>query len=83
MKGKFEFGAEMRYVHNTPRRNPVDRDELIIGPTIGWKPTRQLRLSIAPLFGCSDDSPRVANFLLLSYEFGGAESIVAPVSGNR
>ncbi len=83
MKGKFEFGAEMRYVHNTPQRNPTDRNELVIGPTIGWKPTRQLRISVAPLFGCTADSPRVTNFVLVSYEFGGAESIVAPISGNR
>jgi len=82
MKGKLEFGAEMRYVHNTPQRNPVDRNELVIGQTVGWKPTRQLRVSVAPLFGCTGDSPRVANFILVSYEFGGAESVVAPISGH-
>jgi len=83
MKGKLEFGAEMRYVHNTPQRNPVDRDEFVTGPTIGWKPTRQLRISLAPLFGCTGDSPRVASFVLVSYEFGGAEAVVTPISGNR
>ena len=83
MKGKLEFGAEMRYVHNTPQQNPVDRNELVIGPTIGWKPTRQLRVSLAPLFGCTSDSARLSNFVLVSYEFGGAESVVAPISGNR
>ena len=83
MKGKLEFGAEMRYVHNTPQRNPVDRDELVTGPTIGWKPTRQLRISLAPLFGCTGDSPRVESFVLVSYEFGGAEAVVTPISGNR
>jgi hypothetical protein len=83
MKGKFEFGAEMRYVHNTPQRNPVDRDELVTGPMIGWKPTRQLRISLAPLFGCTGDSPRVESFVLVSYEFGGAEAVVAPISGNQ
>ena len=82
MKGKLEFGAEMRYVHNTRQRNPVDRDELVIGPTIGWKPTRQLRVSLAPLLGCTGDSPRVESFVLVSYEFGGAESVVTPISGN-
>ena len=83
MKGKLEFGAEMRYVHNTPQRNPVDRDELVTGPTIGWKPTRQLRISLAPLFGCTGDSPRVESFVLVSYEFGGAEAVVAPISENH
>ena len=83
MKGKLEFGAEMRYVHNTPQRNPVDRDEFVTGPTIGWKPTRQLRISLAPLFGCTGDSPRVESFVLVSYEFGGAEAVVAAISGNH
>ena len=83
MKGKLEFGVEMRYVHNTPQRNPDERDDLVTGPTIGWKPTRQLRISLAPLFGCTGDSPRVATFLLVSYEFGGAEAVAAPISGNH
>jgi hypothetical protein len=83
MKGKLEFGAEMRYVHNTSQRNSDDRDELVTGPTIGWKPTRQLRISLAALFGCTPESPPVATFVLVSYEFGGAESIVAPISGNH
>ena len=47
MKGKLEFGAEMRYVHNTSQRNSDDRDGLVTGPTFGWKPTRQLRISLA------------------------------------
>ena len=83
MKGQFEFGAEMRYVHDTSQRSSGDKDELVIGPTIGWKPTRQLRISAAPLLGCTGDSPRLAMFVLVSYEFGGAESVVAPISGNQ
>ena len=82
-KGKLEFGAEMRYLHNTSQRSSDDGDELVTGPTIGWKPTRQFRISAAPLFGCTHDSPRVATFVLVSYEFGGAEAIVAPISGNH
>ena len=83
MKGKLEFGAEMRYVHSTSQQDSELTDQLVIGPTVGWKPTRQLRISVAPLFGCTDDSPRVASFVLVSYEFGGAESVVAPISANH
>jgi hypothetical protein len=83
MKGKLEFGAEMRYVHSTSQQDSDLTDQLVIGPTLGWKPTRQLRISLAPLFGCTDDSPRVATFVLVSYEFGGAESVVAPISANQ
>jgi hypothetical protein len=80
MKGKLEFGAEMRYTHNTQQTKVNDQNELVIGPTIGWKPTRQIRVGFAPLFGCTHESPHVASFLLVSYEFGGAESIVPPIS---
>jgi hypothetical protein len=83
MMGKLEFGAEMRYMHNTSQWSPAGRNELVTGPTIGWKPTRQLRISLAPLFGLTSDSPRVASFVLVSYEFGGAESVVTPISGNH
>lgn len=80
MKGEFELGAEMRYTHSTGQSPAGRANELIIGPTFGWKPTRQTRVSFAPLFGCTNDSPTVATFVLFSYEFGGAEAIVPPVA---
>ena len=83
MKGKLEVGSEMRYIHDTARARSDEADELLIGPTVGWKPTRQLRVSFAPLFGCTDESARLAGFFLVSYEFGGAEAIVTPISGNH
>lgn len=40
MKGKLELSAERRYTYAT-QRGPIDeRDEFVIGPSIGWKPTR-------------------------------------------
>lgn len=82
MKGRFEVGAELRFTHSVERR-AVDIDELLIGPDFAWKPTRQIRLGIAPLFGCTVDSPRASVSVLVSYEFGGAESIVEPVATVR
>lgn len=79
MKGKLELGAESRYTHMTGRARVDEQDELVIGPSIGWKPTRQIRVGLSPLFGCTDDSPRLSLFLLVSYELGGAEAVVAPI----
>jgi hypothetical protein len=79
MKGKLELGAESRYTHITERSRVKEQDEFVIGPSIGWKPTRQIRVGFAPLFGCTGDSPRVSTFLLVSYEFGGAEAVVGPL----
>jgi len=82
--GALEVGAEMRYTHATAQSVSGREDELVIGPTFGWKPTRQTRLSFAPLFGCTRDSPGAALFALFSYEFGGAEAVVSPgVSHDR
>jgi hypothetical protein len=82
--GALEVGAEMRYTHATTQTVSGREDELVIGPTFGWKPTRQTRLSFAPLFGCTRDSPATALLGLFSYEFGGAEAVVpAGVSHDR
>jgi hypothetical protein len=80
MKGQFEVGGDMRYIHSTAQSPRGHEDELLLGPMLGWKPTRQTRLSIAPLFGCTSASPAVATFVLFSYEFGGAEAVVTPIS---
>lgn len=79
MNGKLEFGAEGRFTNIGQRKGIKEQDELAIGPTFGWKPTRQLRIGFEPLFGCTHESPRLSSLLLVSYEFGGAEAIVSPV----
>ena len=82
MKGRFEVGAEMRFTH-TVEGGSRDLDEVLIGPDFAWKPTRQLRVGIAPLFGCTHDAPQASVSALISYEFGGAESIVEPLGASR
>ena len=77
LAGQFEVGAEMRYTHATAQSVSGHEDEFVIGPTFGWKPSRQTRLSFAPLFGCTRESPTTALFALFSYEFGGAEAIIS------
>ena len=82
LNGKIEFGAESRYTHETRRGRADEQDEFVIGPSFSWKPTRQLRVGVAELFGCTNESPRVAALFSLSYEFGGAEAIVTPLPRN-
>ncbi len=80
---KLELGAEMRYTNATRRGEKRGAaNELVIGPSVNWKPNLHTVLSLAPLFGCTDDSPRVAILASVSLEFGGGESrTVRP--GNR
>jgi len=52
--------VEMQY------RNFTDKDmrgdpihTFVIGPTMAWKPTSNTSFDLSPLFGCTEDSPRL------------------------
>lgn len=64
-------GVEMQFTTFTDvgiRDMPSYR--FVIGPTFAWKPTRNTRLDISPLFGATDDSPRASVFVVFSMLFG-------------
>ena len=72
---KFELDAEMRYTNATRRAEKQgSANEFVIGPSANWKPNLHTMISVAPLFGCTADSPRVAVLCSVSLEFGGGES---------
>jgi hypothetical protein len=81
---KFEIGAEMRYTNATRRvEKQGPANEFVIGPSANWKPNLHTVISVAPLFGCTADSPRVAVLGSVSLEFGGGESKTARISATR
>jgi hypothetical protein len=45
-------------------------NSFVIGPTVAWKPTRNTRLDLSPLFGVNHKSPVVQGFVVFSYLFG-------------
>ena len=70
-KERLKLGLEMQY------RNFTDKDSrdqpsqgFVIGPTVAFKPTRNTRLDLSPLFGVTFDAPRVQAFAVFSYTFG-------------
>jgi hypothetical protein len=72
---KLELGAEMRYTYDTHKfAHHTAANEFVIGPSVSWRPNKYTVLDLAPLFGCTGDSPDLALFATLSFEFGGAES---------
>ena len=80
---KLTLGTEMRYTHDTASYQHRGSDnEFIIGPSVAWKPNRHTVVSLAPLFGCTHDSPPVAVFVTVSLEFGGGESKTSQGSRN-
>ena len=73
---RLKAGVEMQYRNFTDKDTRGDPSHrFVIGPTLAWKPTRNTRLDVSPLFGCTDDSPRVQAFVVFSMLFGpGAET---------
>jgi hypothetical protein len=68
---QLKVGVEMQlstFTDAGSRGSPSYR--FIVGPTIAWKPTKNIRLDISPLFGATDDAPRAAVFVVFSMLFG-------------
>jgi hypothetical protein len=80
---RLKAGVEMQYRNFTDKGTRGDpTHSFVIGPTIAWKPTRNTRLDVSPLFGCTDDSPRAQLFVVFSMLFGpgGETGAEAPAS---
>lgn len=81
---RLKVGVEMQLTTFTDkgiRDDPSYR--FIIGPTIAWKPTRNTRFDVSPLFGTTDDAPRASVFAVFSVLFGPggeAQQAEAPAS---
>src|SRR6266480_4677600 len=69
---KLEVGLEMQYRSGgeAPGLEGTTKG-LAIGPTLAWRPTKDARFDLSPLFGCSDHTPAVQVFALFSFSFGG------------
>jgi hypothetical protein len=71
---RLKAGLEMQFTTFTDKGiRDMPSYRFIIGPTVAWKPTRNSRLDVSPLFGATDDSPRASIFVVFSVLFGGGE----------
>jgi hypothetical protein len=82
LKGGMEF-LFRSFTDKGIRGKPYN--SFVIGPTAAWRPSRNTRLDISPLFGVNHKSPIMQLFVVFSYYFGGgssggAESGEAPAS---
>jgi hypothetical protein len=72
---RLEIGLEMQYRHIEETITHTDQPRgFVIGPTLAWRPTKSARFDFSPLFGCTDDSPRVQIFAVFSWSFGKAKT---------
>lgn len=72
---KLEMGLEMQYRSGGETvRGDGTAKGLAIGPTLAWRPSTKARFDLSPLFGCSDHTPALEVFAILSFSFGGPEA---------
>jgi len=80
---KLEVGLEMQYRSGAETIGPEGTTKgLAIGPTLAWRPTKNVRFDLSPLLGCSDHTPAVQVFAVFSFSFGGlaAGGVESPAS---
>ena len=63
-------GIEMLWEHKTTKDSRGDPEiEFLIGPSINVRPTRFSFITVAPLFGTTDDSPDAEIFVIAGFNF--------------
>ena len=68
-------GIEMQYKHETTmgdRNNPEVQFE--IGPSIQWRPAKNIHLDLVAMFGTTAQGPKVESFVIFGWDFGGGDS---------
>ena len=81
---QLKVGVEMLYKNFTVKDTRDDpMHTFVIGPTVAFRTTKNTRIDVSALFGCTDDSPRAQIFAVFSWLLGpgGApEGAEAPAS---
>ncbi len=80
---KLEVGFEMQYRSGGETIGLEGTTKgLAIGPSLAWRPTKNVRFDLSPLVGCSDHTPAVQVFAVFSFSFGGpgAGDVETPAS---
>ncbi len=73
---RLKVGVEMQLTTFTDKGiRDMPSYRFVVGPTIAFKPTRNTRFDVSPLFGTTDDAPRASVYAVFSILFGpGGES---------
>lgn len=68
---KLMAGVEMWYRSANEQGARSDHSwEFLIGPTMQWRPTNRTFLNITPLFGTTEDAPKVEMYVIFGIQFG-------------
>ena len=65
---KLSAGLEMEFYHEKSKGDP-ERWWFLLGPSLQWRPTSWSHLDLAPLAGCTHDSPYIEVYLVFGIDF--------------
>jgi hypothetical protein len=72
---QLEVGLEMQYRHLHESNRHFDQTRgFVIGPTLAWRPSKNARLDLSPLIGCTNNSPILQMFVVFSWSLGKSEA---------
>jgi hypothetical protein len=67
---KLSAGIEMNVERSSgPNLDGVPGTEVLLGPSVQWRPLSRMHLDIVPLIGVTHDSPRVEAFVVFGFDF--------------
>lgn len=67
---KLSIGAEFKAAMADTRQDRGNFEEqLLVGPSLQYRPSPRSHIDLAPLFGVTDDSPDAKIYLIFGYEF--------------
>ena len=75
---ELKAGIEMQFRSFSDKESRgTPYNSFVIGPTLAWRTTDNLRLDFSPLFGVNHKSPVMELFVVVSYYFGGGHEAEA------
>ena len=73
---KLSIGYELNYAQESVAGERADPEKsLVIGPSLQWRPTRNTHLDLVPMFGVTEDAPRIQSYLVFGVDFGPGSKI--------
>jgi hypothetical protein len=64
-------GIEMQVERvSGPALNGKPEVEFLLGPSVQWRPIPRVHIDLVPLFGLTEDSPRVESFVIIGIDLG-------------
>jgi len=75
---ELKAGVEMQFRSFSDKESRgTPYNSFVIGPTVAWRTTHNLRFDVSPLFGVNHKSPVMELFIVASYYFGGGHGTEA------